>query len=189
MTEATSERFTLSVCLNYERFECCLCNRVLNEYKKNREMKQTRIGFYFRYYMRCGCLKLFRHSCAQRHSDSWTVMHAEMRQFSNRYFDKDTFCNGRDSTHCASGSANQKRKEMRSTINDVEGTEDGVPDEEQRLCDLQVKSMSFLAMVDETALDPRQLAIHRAHVLALKVSFFLSFFKREHQAKKHQVLL
>ena len=119
--------------------------------------------------------KIFRHSRTLRRWDFGAVFCTEDRPFSKGYLTKDMCTKRRDSTHSVpsattADSANKETPGIRPTISDAGNHEDGVSDEEQHLQDLQAKSLSFLAMVDEAALDPQQLAIHRAHVLALKVS-------------------
>jgi hypothetical protein len=47
-----------------------------------------------------------------------------------------------------------------------------VSEEERRMSDLKVKALAFLPSVDESVLDEQQLAVHHAHVLALKVQVF-----------------
>ena len=140
-------------------------------------MKRTRIGFYFRYHVVSRIFpKVLSYSRAHRCFDFETVLFREAKLLSNNYLARNFSTNDKDSTRSVpctdTGSTRkQERTDTRSTVDNV----DGKDDEEQHLKDLLVKALSFLAMVDETALGPQQLAIHRAHVMALKVRFCSSF--------------
>ena len=139
-------------------------------------MKRTRIGFYFRYHVVSRIFpKTLSYSRAHRCFDFETVLFRKAKLLSNNYLARNFSTNDKDSTRSVpctdTGSTKKERTDTRSTVDNV----DGKDDEEQHLDNLLVKALSFLAMVDETALGSQQLAIHRAHVMALKVSFFSSF--------------
>ena len=68
-----------------------------------------------------------------------------------------------------SGLHEQTNVSKRMETNKMESSASDISEEEKSFLKLQTLSLSFLKMVDEAALNEQQLAVHRAHVQALKV--------------------